>query len=130
MADSGAAVTSAPAVTSGAAVTSGSAVTSAPADSGTAVRNSDPATGNGMGAVSQASGQQVTDRAPSEAGQASQGEGGQRAADQRGGDDRGGLHFLDPGYGVYAENATTALQPLFFGSAGSVNLNYGTFKAA
>ena len=41
-----------------------------------------------------------------------------------------GLHFLDPGYGVYAENATTALQPLFFGSAGSVNLNYGTFKAA
>jgi transcription termination factor Rho len=88
--DSGAAVTSAPAVTSGAAVTSGSAVTSAPADSGTAVRNSDPATGNGMGAVSQASGQQVTDRAPSEAGQASQGEGGQRAADQRGGDDRGG----------------------------------------
>jgi lysophospholipase L1-like esterase len=41
-----------------------------------------------------------------------------------------GLHFLDPGYGVYAESATSALQPLFFNSTGSVNLNYGTFKAA
>jgi lysophospholipase L1-like esterase len=44
--------------------------------------------------------------------------------------DPDGLHFTDSGYGVYTENTTTALQPLFFGSAGSVDLNYGTFKAA
>jgi len=44
--------------------------------------------------------------------------------------DPDGLHFSDSGYGVYAENTASVLQPHLFGSAGAVNLNYGTFKAA
>jgi transcription termination factor Rho len=77
----GAAATAAPVTDSGPAV-SGAPVTG----SGPAVSSNGPVTGNGSGtgAVSQASGQQVTDRAPAEAGQGESG--GQRGADDRGGD--------------------------------------------
>jgi transcription termination factor Rho len=78
----GAAATAAPVTDSGPAVSGAPVTGSAPA-----VSSGGPATGNGAGAVSQASGQQVTDRAPADAGQAGQGEsGGQRGTDDRGGD--------------------------------------------
>jgi lysophospholipase L1-like esterase len=44
--------------------------------------------------------------------------------------DPDGLHFLDPGYGVYSQNTAAILRPFLLGSANAVNLNYGTFKAA
>jgi transcription termination factor Rho len=64
----------------------GAAVTSA-AVTAPSVTDSGPAAGTGTGAVSQPGGQQVADRAPAEAGQASPAESGsQRGADDRGGD--------------------------------------------
>ena len=68
-----------------------------------------PAVGNGTGAVSQASGQQVTDRAPAEAGQAGQGEnGGQRGADDRGGDGQRGDRSRRRGNGRRDEQSRSA----------------------
>jgi transcription termination factor Rho len=79
--DSGPAVGGAPATGRGTAVSGAPVTGNGPAVSG------GPAGGTGNGAVSQASGQQVADRAPAEAGQAGQAESGaQRGADDRGGD--------------------------------------------
>ena len=99
----GAAVTAGPVTDSGPAVSGSGPAT----NSGPAVSGSGPATGTG--AVSQASGQQVTDRAPADAGQAGQGEGsGQRGTDDRGGDGQRGDRSRRRGNGRRDEQARSA----------------------
>ena len=105
----GAAVTAPPVTDRGAAVSGAPVTGSAPAVSGSPAVSGGPAVGNGTGAVSQASGQQVTDRAPAEAGQAGQGEnGGQRGADDRGGDGQRGDRSRRRGNGRRDEQSRSA----------------------